>query len=584
MKNESRRSYRSCLTALAPMSLQPHVLQCLNRFLPRGSFAWRESPSVVATLAMMLGMLFCSQNTLNEVASRSESHPIALAPIITGVIGALFVMIFFSAAVAALSNLYTSKDLDFWLSSPLTPQQFLTGKVWEIFVATGWMLFIFALPLYLSFGAFSHAGLAYYALTPLLTGGLLLTAVLMGILAATVCAAVIPANYGRQAFGLLAVCAIGLLFFCLQSEHLVVESTPSVLEVRNMSASYTLHFPFKPLNVLGTSIESLMHGMAEAALFSLVVVWSIAYISWFVTRSIFAALFPRTMSRFQSNQSPLRFHTHHGSRISAFLGRFIPRQSRALITKDLYSFCREITHTLQLMLLLTICVLYLYNFSRIEAPTQVGPDVLRVWDVFLILANIILGSMVVLSLAARFVFPSISLEGATLWMLQTAPITSRDIIRSKYRGWFFPCSLIAMVIFSSGACALGLEPVLVVTTLLIGVIVTHGIVSLALGLGASFARFDWEHPAQLTTSSGNLLFMILGMSLLGITSVPLGLMFGIYMLFPSALQEQTHTYLLLGTGMGSIILINGLVAWLALRRGQRALTRHLGGAQHPTAS
>lgn len=573
MRTDSRRSTRSRIAARAPISLQPYLLSCINRFAPRNQIAWGEGPSVIATLVMMLGMFFCSHNTLKEVAARTGTHHIDFAPIIAAMTGALLVMIFFSAAVGALSNLYTSKDLDFWLSSPLTPHQFLKGKVCEIFFSTGWMLLVFAIPLYISFGLFSRAGFAYFALTPLLTGGLFVSAVLMGIIAATICAAVMPANYGRQTFGFLAIGAIGLLFICMHAGPGLSAPTAGMPGPSTVSISTLFSGSDIPLLIVGVAIESLIYGSIELAIRVLALAWVIAYLFWAVSGDVFSTLFPRTISRFHSNQSSHRFQTPHGAHFFERLGRFIPRQSRALIAKDLYSFCREITHTLQLIALLTICVLYLYNFSRIQPPTHVGPDVLRVWDVFLILANIILGSMVVLSLAARFVFPSISLEGANLWILQTAPISARDIIRSKYRSWFFPSSVIAMIIFSSGACALGLEPLLVVITLLCGVIITHGIISLALGVGASCARFDWDHPAQLTTSSGNLLFMILGMVLLGITTVPLGLMFGAYMLYPSLLQEHRQIFFLFGAGIGAIVLINVVVGWLALRIGHKALGR-----------
>jgi hypothetical protein len=42
----------------------------------------------------------------------------------------------------------------------------------------------------------------------------------------------------------------------------------------------------------------------------------------------------------------------------------------------------------------------------------------------------------------------------------------------------------------------------------LGAIMTFGLVGLAMGLGATFANFTWEHPSQLAASFGSLIYML----------------------------------------------------------------------------
>lgn len=99
----------------------------------------------------------------------------------------------------------------------------------------------------------------------------------------------------------------------------------------------------------------------------------------------------------------------------------------------------------------------------------------------------------------------------------------------------------------------------------------HGLVALGIGMGARFARFDWTHSAQLTTNSGNLLYMLIGMLLVMVSILPITIAFGGYILLPGVFRDQTATLLLFALGIGALLLINAIAGYIALRVGARAL-------------
>jgi hypothetical protein len=226
-------------------------------------------------------------------------------------------------------------------------------------------------------------------------------------------------------------------------------------------------------------------------------------------------------------------------------------------------------------MLLTICALYSYNFSQIAPPTKVGVEILQLWDVFMTISNILLGLMVILSISSRFVFPCVSLEGASLWILQSAPLSARDILRAKYTSWFAPICALACVIFSAGGCAIGVEPRVILASILSGLLISHGLVTLGLGFGARFARFDWEHSGQLATNSGNFAYMITGVLFLVVNMIPVTAMFGAYYLLPGVFRDDVAAFMLLASGVIVLSTINITVGRISISIGARALARCL---------
>jgi hypothetical protein len=488
---------------------------------------------------------------------------------------AMFIMVLLSSSASASSALYVSKDMDFLLSSPVSKQTLLMGKVGEIALSTCWMLFVFSIPLYASYGFFFAAGPLYYLLAPILIASFLAPAVLLGTSAAIVFSSMLPARGGRHAFALLFAFSIGLFFAILN--HGAKMALPTTLSgataMRALAEgvpSYTL-----PGHWVARSIDELARGGISFSLLTLLAVIALGALSWIIVSFLFQKLFLRAYTKLQASNSPLQIDSRFGRAIARVLFAATRRGTRALITKEVYAFSRELTQTLQLAMLLTICALYSYNFSQIAPPTKVGVEILQLWDVFMTISNILLGLMVILSISSRFVFPCVSLEGASLWILQSAPLSARDILRAKYTSWFAPICALACVIFSAGGCAIGVEPRVILASILSGLLISHGLVTLGLGFGARFARFDWEHSGQLATNSGNFAYMITGVLFLVVNMIPVTAMFGAYYLLPGVFRDDVAAFMLLASGVIVLSTINITVGRISISIGARALARCL---------
>jgi ABC-2 type transport system permease protein len=290
-----------------------------------------------------------------------------------------------------------------------------------------------------------------------------------------------------------------------------------------------------------------------------------------IQRITFTRLYDRGLSRTRQTRHLLKIDSRTAQRISRFLLPFANGSTRAIVTKEFKVFSRDLTHTVQLVLLLGLTFLYLYNYQMLQGPTNVSADIMAIWRVFLLLSNIALGTLVTTSICSRFVFPSVSLEGQSFWLLQAAPVSLRDILRAKCKSWTLPVSCIGGVIFISGAMALDSAPPLVFASCAAGIIICHGLVGLGVGLGAFFSQFEWEHSTQISTSVGSFVFMMTSMIALSLNMVPLGCMFGTYLLFPEIQDAHNGVALVIGAGLICTYLLNKTICWWALSTGARAL-------------
>ena len=63
--------------------------------------------------------------------------------------------------------------------------------------------------------------------------------------------------------------------------------------------------------------------------------------------------------------------------------------------------------------------------------------------------NLVLAGFVLASIAARFIFPGVSLEGRTLWLLRSSPLAMRDLLWAKFWVGTLPLLVLALGIVGS---------------------------------------------------------------------------------------------------------------------------------------
>ncbi|HEY2066252.1 MAG TPA: hypothetical protein VGG84_09875, partial [Gemmatimonadaceae bacterium] len=128
--------------------------------------------------------------------------------------------------------------------------------------------------------------------------------------------------------------------------------------------------------------------------------------------------------------------------------------------------------------------------------------------------NLVLAGFVLASIAARFIFPSVSLEGRTLWLLRSSPMPVRELLWAKYWVGTTPLLLLAVGIVGVTDALLQVSDFMFAVSVMTIVFMTLALCGLALGFGTVFPQFETENAAQIPTSFGGLVFMIASVGLI----------------------------------------------------------------------
>ena len=185
--------------------------------------------------------------------------------------------------------------------------------------------------------------------------------------------------------------------------------------------------------------------------------------------------------------------------------------------KDIKTFLRDTTQWSQLFLLLALIVVYLYNFKVLPLDRSPLPSsTLRTVVSF---ANMALAGFVLSSIAMRFAFPAVSLEGRAFWILQTSPISLKSLLWSKFWLNLIPLLFLGELLTFLSNLLLRVPPWMMTLSLATVFLMTFGITAIGVGVGALYPKFDYDNAAEIPTSFGGAVCMIISIAFIGATVV-----------------------------------------------------------------
>ena len=151
-------------------------------------------------------------------------------------------------------------------------------------------------------------------------------------------------------------------------------------------------------------------------------------------------------------------------------------------------FLRDTTQSLQMLMLLTLTFIYIFNFRTLRTGSQFTEETLALWHVVLSLANITFGACVIAAITTRFVFPSISLEGRAYILARSSPLGIHQLLHYKFRTWLIPIGLLSLILLVSALGRYKRLRLRLSRPAIIALSMTCGIVGLGIGIGAVYAN------------------------------------------------------------------------------------------------
>lgn len=475
----------------------------------------------------------------------------------------------FSALVTSLSTFFLSEDLKLLLAAPIPQTRLFYSRYARTLLQSSWMVVAFLTPVLLGIGLARCAPSAYYFTVPLVLAPFVVIPVAFGCVVTLMLVNVFPAKRARDILmltGLLFAIAIVMLLRFIRPERLL-----SVRSLPDVTAFFaTLQSPITPLLPSFWAGEAVFAPlMNRTGWLYLIALWTTALASTVIARMAFGALYFEGFSKSQEARKARFSRLTFMDTIVGWLP--LAPSSRSLLLKDVKIFMRDSTQWSQLLLLVALVAVYLYNFTVLDLDRV--PYMGKVVRNAYAFVNLAMASFVLSSIAVRFVFPAVSMESTSFWILRTSPVSMSAFLWSKFVTGFVPVVFFATFLTIAANQMLGVHPFLKVLTAVAVVFMSLALVGLAAGLGAQYPRFGAENVNQIAGSYGGIVFMVSAVAFICVEIALLAWPTSIFLFheFRSMPIPPNRQALMAGL----ILLAFGLciaVFRISMRRGIRALT------------
>ncbi len=494
----------------------------------------------------------------------------------------MMLFVFFMAVnmgniIVSYATLYKSAEVHFLFTKPVTFTQIFILKFLDNFLYSSSTLFLVAFMVLYGYG--SYFGYPWYTFLGVLVGVLVPFMFLSACLAVLVLMSVmkVASRWGfRKVMVVIgsSYAAFVFLFFRFTNpiklvnrvlmyypnvDQYLVQFDPGFLKFlpNNWVADFLFFFakgepslamPFAAMLLLVTA------GMFVLCLF---VAHRFYYRSWLVTFEVQAS----------SNS------VEAGRRIKRFDFRkesILPPQIESLLKKEYFTFFREPSQWIHLLLMVVLVVIFVLSVRNLNLGVRVTN--IQAMTYLVLYA---FGVFLSCSLALRFVFPSLSLEGKAFWSQRSSPLNLNKVYFLKFLvALALIMGLALLIAVASNIPFVALterRPLLMYFGLFSALWVSLSLVALNLGFGGYFSNFQEKNPIRIASSQGATLTFLLSLvyliTLVVIISVPLFRYFESLFLF---LPFDFKIIVVPGTIFGMIsAAVTGISVFIGMRSLQR---------------
>ena len=471
-----------------------------------GAAAW---PFVYFTLVRFLRAL----RAVEDVGPLLASRLLAL-----GLLMFLGILLL-SNVIAALSSFFLARDLPAIRTTPVDGLSLYLARLSETLVNSSWMVVLLLVPVLAAYGRVygTGPGFAFAAVAAVVP--FLVIPAAVGSALTLLLVRVFPARRSRDILAVIGLGSAALLVLVLRvlrPERLVnPESYRNLVDfleaLRGPSSTWL------PSQWTADALAGALEGGFDPLTWLLL--WTTAAgvttLGAMLHQHLYATCFTRAQ---EGNEN--RLTRTAGWRGLEWLLAPVGIRRRELILKDVRSFFRDPTQWSQLIILAVLVVVYVYNMRAL--PLRAGTTISGYLTTLVLFLNLALTGFVLAAIAARFVFPAYSLEGRTLWLLRSSPVSASEILTSKYWIGAVPLTGMALILTVMTNFVLGVPRALFLLSLGSILCLSLSFTAQALAWGVFYPEFESENAAQIPTSIGGLLFMLGALGSLGFVVIAQG--------------------------------------------------------------
>jgi ABC-2 type transport system permease protein len=480
--------------------LRPFWWSARNRFFPPGPIPVKSLLILGFGLVVDIALYLITVKVVGYFHRQNELGVILSLKIFQMGWIILFVMLFFSCLVSAVSSIFLSQDNEIVFAAPVAPAELYFMRYWTVTLYTGWMMVFFSVPVFAAFGTVFGANWPYWPLMVLAVVAISLIATGLGLFVTVILVNLFPARQTKDIVMYLSLCFgifITLIFRMMRPEELANPDKYSYF-LDYLSSISTPAGPYVPaawaVNLLSLY---LMDREVDWLLFGLLLVSPCAmYLlgEWAMQRWFFSG-YSKSQESFGGYR---RFLSRRPYR-PAFREEWIYK-------KEGLSFLRDSTEWSQLFMVGALIVIYLYNFKVLPMDRSfMRQEYLANLIAFL---NIGLTGFVMTSLSARFVFPSIGAEGGSFYLIRSSPLSMGRYLVHKYLFYALPFTGLSWLLVLVSCHLLHVEGPIWWLSLYASTVIVWVVVAMALGFGVLYADFKAENKTATLGGMGAILFLL----------------------------------------------------------------------------
>ena len=420
----------------------------------------------------------------------------------------LFSMLVASSIVTSYATFFRSEDMKFLLVRPFSPSDLTIYKYLESAMWSSWAFVFTILPFIGAYAAHENLPFTFILWTLVFSIPFLFLACALGnLLLLLVVRILLAFRSFRYVLIVGAVLSVGALL--IYSEQIYEPQGDIQLNLAKLVPGITLALnPLLPSYWISEGILATADGSAGRALMFLLLSTSTALMLVLLLHAIGEKFFIDSWMFSNESSSPRKIRKVLLGPLQGML-HFLPGDVRAVCMKDIRTFLRDAAQWSQVLIFFGMLALYFSNLRSFNY--HLLPENWRNTIAFL---NVFSVSAVMTSIGSRFIYPQLSLEGQSFWVIGLAPTRMVRVLMTKFIMSLIFMTAISLWLMTLSCNMLGVTATTRFIAYSLAISISFAVCGLSTGLGAIFIDLTQRNPSAIVSGFGGTLNLILSLAFL----------------------------------------------------------------------
>lgn len=466
--------------------------------------------SFVVYAGFMLGTFLFTHSMIEFLLERAHIGTFLLHRFLSMTLYVFFLSINVGNIIVSYSTLYKSSEVAFLLTKPVSFAKIFAIKFLDNFFYSSTTLFVIGLSVLAGYGTYFNLPWTFYVQAVcFLFIPFMFLAAFVGVMMLMGLIKLAQAFGARLVIGTLTLIYLGSVyaFFKLTSPVKLVQ------EVMKFYPNIDHYFGFldPPLSrflpnhwVAESLYWTIMNDTSRAVLYTGILI-AVCFGTGLATLMIARRWYYRSWLAFLDLRAP-RDHASPKPRFLQFSESSpLEPQTDVLLKKEFWQFFREPSQWIHLSVIVVLVGIFLASMSNVEIVPG-NPFLQAVIYLVIFLFNTFLLS----SIALRFVYPLMSIEGEAFWKIRSVPVRLKKVALLKFSVALVLTLVIGQLLAAFSRPLTG-TPLISTISGINASFVSLAMVTLCFGMGCYFATFKENNPIRVASSQGASLTFLLSL-------------------------------------------------------------------------